>query len=419
MITTKGFSSLNGNYNLINNAGRYTEFLACFTNFTADTANLRFRSEYDIDYPGRPYLVMNGTIDSVLASTETLGLMNIVFPEGDKYESNLIYEFNDKELSDLAGKGLFNKEFEIPKVLDGMTFRVPKEVKLDMVIVDDGKSVPLVFADVSNPYESIINETVLGQSLTPMFKEIEREVEDDYDLDLGEELTDDLEQETEVDKDLDDVMSKVPEADENDFYYEEKEVEEEPEETHELTNEELLKQYQAVSEEAKKLFDLNKEEFNKTLKLLDAGDIRTVLGRNKKDKSSEKSNKNNRKELSLNKNFNKKKKHNKKKNKNRNNYKENEQVKDVEVEALAKLEGAIDIKDIAELDNNNKDNNVNYDYNTEYRPEVEPEAKLTEEEYNKMQEDKEREINDSKGKNYEPIFIKSKEEQEYEEGLDI
>lgn len=417
MITTKGFSSLNGNYNLINNAGRYTEFLACFTNFTADTANLRFRSEYDIDYPGRPYLVMNGTIDSVLASTETLGLMNIVFPEGDKYESNLIYEFNDKELSDLAGKGLFNKEFEIPKVLDGMTFRVPKEVKLDMVIVNDGKSVPLVFADVSNPYESIINETVLGQSLTPMFKEIEREAEDDYDLDLGEELTDDLEQETEVDKDLDDVMSKVPEADENDFYYEEKEVEEEPEETHELTNEELLKQYQAVSEEAKKLFDLNKEEFNKTLKLLDAGDIRTVLGRNKKDKSSEKSNKNNRKELSLNKNFNKKKKHNKKKNKNRNNYKENEQVKDVE--ALVKLEGAIDIKDIAELDNNNKDNNVNYDYNTEYRPEAEPEAKLTEEEYNKMQEDKEREINDSKGKNYEPIFIKSKEEQEYEEGLDI
>lgn len=247
MLITKGFSSVNENYNLINTVGRYTEETESGVNFKISGVGIKYRSEFDSEFPARPYMEITGTIDSVLANTDTLGLIKVNFDEQDRYESTLVYEFSDEEIANLAAKGLFRKEFQIPYEFENMVVQVPKEVRLDIILMDEENSVPLVFVKVLDSNQTEANREMLGVEFTDLFRAVELEEELNKTADL--ENFRDIE-ETEIHKDNEPELEE-----ENELEADNVELSKEDQKT--------LEMYENIKADAKKLLELNKEQWNK------------------------------------------------------------------------------------------------------------------------------------------------------------
>ena len=273
MLTINGYSPNSEKYNVINRTGRYTEEIDCFAKFRGEAAEFKFRSEYDVAYPSRPYLVINGTIDGVLASSETLGLLNVNFDDTNKYENTMIYEFTDAELADLAAKGMYRSEFEIPSEMFEREFNVPKKVRLDMIVnVEEDENgvqryahTPLVFANVIDGNISEVDERSLGESLASMFKAVE--VEDAYVIE------DEISKENETEEEFmnaEDYIDENVHYDESEYVNGEQDVASEEIDDnfedefengyYEEYDEEVLKKFEEIEAKARELGQISTEE---------------------------------------------------------------------------------------------------------------------------------------------------------------
>lgn len=163
----------------------------CDMHIKVDSAYLSYRSEYDELYPAKPYLQLRGVCDYVDGNFP-YDITRIKFDEEGERPVNLIYEFSDDELGILVFKGLYHKDFEVPRILEKMDFMVNGKANLLTVEASNESKVPLMFADLSPNRLVEINENNLdGISIVDLFetaKSMEVKVDKTSDLeeDYGE-----------------------------------------------------------------------------------------------------------------------------------------------------------------------------------------------------------------------------------------
>lgn len=179
-------------YNLEDDMYENYEDLDCNLNVKVNNAFLGYRSEYDKDHPCKPYLKLIGTCDNIEGEFP-YNINKINF--NDRYfDTSIIYEFDNDELSELVKKGLYQKDFKVPKEISRSELNVNGKVDILCVKPDEDK-IPLMFADVVNKNELYANKKMLGDidfvSLFKKAKSLEvskEEKEEENILDVSSEI---------------------------------------------------------------------------------------------------------------------------------------------------------------------------------------------------------------------------------------
>lgn len=179
-------------YNLEDDMYKNYEALDCNLNVKVNNAFLGYRSEYDKDHPCKPYLKLIGTCDNIEGEFP-YNINKINF--NDRYfDTSIIYEFDNDELSELVKKGLYQKDFKVPKEILRSELNVDGKVDILCVKPDEDK-IPLMFADVVNKNELYADKEMLGDidfvSLFEKAKSLEVSkdvVEEENILDVSSEI---------------------------------------------------------------------------------------------------------------------------------------------------------------------------------------------------------------------------------------
>lgn len=233
----------------------------CDMHIKIDSAYLSYKSEYDELYPAKPYLQLRGVCDYVDGSFP-YDITRIKFDEEGERPVNLIYEFSDDELGVLVFKGLYHKDFEVPRILEKMDFMVNGKANLLTVEASNDSKIPLMFADLSANRLVEINENSLdGISIVDLFEtaksmEVSHEDELDFDEDYGEskkvKVTDNIFENNKF-KDY------MKEEDDTPVYIEENLEDEEENEDINNFNSIIDDAYDALSDEEKEILALREE----------------------------------------------------------------------------------------------------------------------------------------------------------------
>lgn len=163
----------------------------CDMHIKVDTAYLSYRSEYDEKYPAKPYLQLRGVCDYVNGDFP-YDITRIKFDEENERPVNIIYEFSDDELGVLVFKGLYHKDFEVPRILEKMDFMVNGKANFLSIEASNESNIPLIFADLSaNRLIEIDEKDLKDISIVDLFEtaksmEIINEKDLSFEEDYGE-----------------------------------------------------------------------------------------------------------------------------------------------------------------------------------------------------------------------------------------
>lgn len=121
----------------------------------------------------RPYLSLVGEVRAVAPVEpfpESVG--SVTFPAGSGERVYAFYEFNDKQLVALAGKGYFTEAFVVPEAITGIEWQLPAQVEALVLpaVAEDPESVPVVFVKVHDLGDLRIDEASSGYDLIEYFE---------------------------------------------------------------------------------------------------------------------------------------------------------------------------------------------------------------------------------------------------------
>lgn len=187
------------------------------------TAQIEITSAYfDDEYKGarclrRPYMKMVGTVNSVFIEDDD----DRVFPCGTKsmtlmtpQQVSINYVLDESEISELALKGLFRENFEVPENLIGNVMEIPLSINYEGIydtpccIVEIEHPYELSTSSKENSYYGIFNgcrihdEILREQQEDGYSANHNEEYLDDYDYDNTEEEYEDYEEQEELAEEL-------------------------------------------------------------------------------------------------------------------------------------------------------------------------------------------------------------------------
>ena len=187
------------------------------------TAQIEITSAYfDDEYKGarclrRPYMKMVGTVNSVFIEDDD----DRVFPCGTKsmtlmtpQQVSINYVLDESEISELALKGLFRENFEVPENLIGNVMEIPLSINYEGIydtpccIVEIEHPYELSTSSKENSYYGIFNgcrihdEILREQQEDGYSANHNEEYLDDYDYDDTEEEYEDYEEQEELAEEL-------------------------------------------------------------------------------------------------------------------------------------------------------------------------------------------------------------------------
>lgn len=177
----------------------------CEADIISSSVFLCYHSEFDRKFPHRPYLHIMGECRAIRGDLP-YNVSEITFAENHGIETDFFYEFTDKELSDMAAKGLFHKGFKCPEIFFDNKFELPVVCDFRIVNPKDEKDIPIVFAQIQNANDISISEETCGYTFGDYFEEYEPLPEDMYQSDevhINESVEKDLyEQEHEQEEEV-------------------------------------------------------------------------------------------------------------------------------------------------------------------------------------------------------------------------
>lgn len=194
-------------------------------------AYLDFHSKYHVKYPGRPFMVFLGECIEVQGDLP-FGVTKMPFYNDNVVKSDVIYEFSDDELSQMAGQGLFNTGFKVPEEFIGAEINIPVKCSLTVIKPELEDGIPLMFVSI-NDNRHIVTDSkhsdwAFGYEFDTLELSDEFEMEDDFiddkDFDKTFGIADELKVETKeepkklIDRnfemEVDDIYNKVKEREE-------------------------------------------------------------------------------------------------------------------------------------------------------------------------------------------------------------
>ena len=147
-----------------------------------ENAYIDYRSKYDDKYPARPYLVFIGECKELQGDLPK-GVSNLSFYAGNVMKSDVIYEFSNDELATMAGQGLFNKEFKIPKEFIGAEINVPVKCDFTVITPEHEDDIPLMFASIKDSRHIEISTENSDWAFGYEFDDAEIEYDNSFDDD--------------------------------------------------------------------------------------------------------------------------------------------------------------------------------------------------------------------------------------------
>lgn len=155
----------------------------------------------------RPYLEISGSLQASQPEVDLpFGVKEVMFSQSPSIYMGYRYDFTDAQLAELVLRGMFTKDFQVPREMMGIDWELPGHSDFLIVSPIDFNDPPIVLATVRDQDEHAIDWDSSGYDLVEYFPELlttphfgfEDEVEQQADtvLDLEDE------DEAHVDNDL-------------------------------------------------------------------------------------------------------------------------------------------------------------------------------------------------------------------------
>ena len=149
------------------------EALPAEIDILVETVELRHRGQRD-NY--RPYLHLSGELRTVTpAEALPYEVSQVTFSPGRGERVDAFYEFDDQQLSVLAGKGYFSSAFAVPEEIIGIEWKLPATVDVLMLApADVDTDAPVVFTQVHDIAGLEIDLEASGYDLAGYFDDHSR-----------------------------------------------------------------------------------------------------------------------------------------------------------------------------------------------------------------------------------------------------
>lgn len=221
-------------------------------------ATIGSRTWLDPKAPGRPYLLLSGFVRNIDGDFIS-DIKSMKFDDLNKIPVEIWYEFDNDQLADLVKKGLYELNFEIPKIIMN-DYEVA--VNLDLMVLKStlDKETPIIFADIQDKYNIEMTKENSGYDLVEYFEKVKiKEHSKDDDVLVYEDMKDDellIEDEVFVKKELTDNTFNVDKNGEKSKQDIDKEIEAELS----VEEDEIINYYQGIKERLKQQEDNIKED---------------------------------------------------------------------------------------------------------------------------------------------------------------
>lgn len=169
------------------NAVTKLEDVECQADVKIHMLYMSSKSWFDSETPGRPYLHMQGVCNA-LHGDLPYGLKELKLKESEGIPVDVFYEFTDDELSELVGKGLYNKGFKCPDSIKTDALKIPVYCNFNVVLPVNETDLPVVFADIADRRVVDISHETTGYRFADYFETLHPELatEYDYDFEIGD-----------------------------------------------------------------------------------------------------------------------------------------------------------------------------------------------------------------------------------------
>lgn len=135
----------------------------CWATCLINKASIEFEGK---DKRYRPYLRLDGCVSQIKGDFGYDIGAAMFSDEVTQPKVHFYYNFTNEELADMVNKGLYDKNFAIPDVLIDNEYELP--VKCDVVILPTD-TIPILMADVCNPFNIDISSATTGYDLNKYF----------------------------------------------------------------------------------------------------------------------------------------------------------------------------------------------------------------------------------------------------------
>lgn len=141
----------------------------CWADVYCEDVYLDNYGSWDPQYANRPLLVLTGECRAIRGDMPC-GVNEISFAEGKGIPVTYFYDFTDKELAQLAEKGLFHTGFKTPIIFNDNKFELPVTCNIKAVVPEGNKDVPIVYAQIVDQHNMKITEENCGYGLAEYFE---------------------------------------------------------------------------------------------------------------------------------------------------------------------------------------------------------------------------------------------------------
>lgn len=145
------------------------EGIPCIANVDVTSAFLAYRDPYDAHGACRPYMQISGKCTS-LSGIMPLDVTELDFDNNNGIRVTYCYEFSDEELADMTLKGLFRPNFKVPDIIYDNILELPVVCDFHAVVPEKGEH-PILFANITNRHNMVIDSESCGYAFGEYFKE--------------------------------------------------------------------------------------------------------------------------------------------------------------------------------------------------------------------------------------------------------
>ena len=141
----------------------------CVANVDVNSAFLGYRDPFDANGACRPYLQISGKCTSI-SGLMPMGVTELEFDKSSAIRVTYCYEFSDEELADMTLKGLFRPNFKVPDIIYDNILELPAVCDFYAISPEKGE-LPIVFANITNRHDMVIDSESCGYYFAEYFKE--------------------------------------------------------------------------------------------------------------------------------------------------------------------------------------------------------------------------------------------------------